>query len=171
MSDCAFSILPQWHVAGNLSSSGGEKVNSYIDDLLHSVLILSRNPGWEGLLRRCSLERGSPHRSATFLQRQEEEAGSCSDNCSPEEAGWKRRSLCFSDWLLLGNGCSSLEAAKFCDLGICRPQWLAVCPSSEWCRISGVLCLPTFSVLMPCHTFLFSPPQIKNFLKVFQMRY
>lgn len=28
-------------MAGNLSSSGGEKVNSYIDDLLHSVLILS----------------------------------------------------------------------------------------------------------------------------------
>ena len=69
----------------------------------------------------------------------------------------KGETCIFQDWLLLGNGCSSLEAARFCDPGIGRPCWLLICPSCEWCHISRVLSLSTFSVLTPHHTFLFFP--------------
>ena len=131
-------------------------MNSYIDDLPHSVLILSGSrveKGCSGEVpwREEAVLIGQP----PFCKGRRKRQGLVLTTVVLRKQIGKGETCIFQDWLLLGDGFCSLEAARFCDPGIGRPCWLLICPSSEWCHISRVLSLSTFSVLTPHRTFLF----------------
>lgn len=113
-----------------------------------------RNPGWEGLLRRCSLREAVLIGQPPFCKGRRKRQGLVLTTVVLRKQIGKGEAYvsqtgCFWKWLLLLG-----STILFCDLGICSHSGQQFASPDLWCSVFIHLCLRH-------HTFLFLPPNKK----------